>query len=111
MNTNENLNKSNRLNAKENEIYTITDEDGNEVQVLKTRHLWDKRPSAKGINLMSGKELKEICKQSNHGLEAFYNCGEIYVNNKNGETIFNRNIEWEIAEEFCEELGLKLTEV
>lgn len=55
------------------------------------------------------KEIREICK--NQSLSGFYCKGELFINNKTGETLFNRYIDYETANELCEELGINLEEV
>lgn len=60
---------------------------------------------------MTLKQLRKACEKKGHGLAGYYNGGELYVNKPDGSTIYQRQMEWDHAEELCEELGITLTEV
>jgi hypothetical protein len=59
--------------------------------------------------MLALKQLREACKKSDHGLAGYYNGGELFINDRQGKTVYNRSME--AASELCEDLGLELTEV
>ena len=63
------------------------------------------------LTVMTLKQLKMACKRPRHGLAGYYNGGELYVNNKDGKTLYQRQMERKAAEEICEDLDIELTEV
>lgn len=63
---------------------------------------------------MTLKQLKARVKSkpTDHGLAGFYESGSLYVNDTTGKTVFGPlQMERSFAEQFCEDLGLTLTEV
>ncbi len=57
------------------------------------------------------KQLREVCGKRRHGLAAYYSGGELFVNKKDGTTVYNKYMDWDLAQELCEELNLSLRDV
>ncbi len=62
------------------------------------------------VIFMTKKQIHDRIKKGEQFF-GFYETGELFINTKDGDSVYNKYMEWEVAEEICDELGISLEEV